>query len=62
MACRSLSFQVTERLEKLKEALERDVESVKELQAELEKEMAALKAQLYGKFGNNINLESDDTD
>ncbi len=47
-------------LEKQKENFQKEVEELESHAAVLKKELAELKVKLYGKFGNNINLEEDD--
>ncbi|KNC80539.1 hypothetical protein SARC_07111 [Sphaeroforma arctica JP610] len=49
----------TERLEYIQMQLNEDTEAVEEKMTSIRKELTKLKTQLYGKFGNNINLEAD---
>lgn len=51
--------KVNEALEKAAEKLEEETSSVKKDIEEIEKLLSDLKVQLYAKFGDNINLESD---
>lgn len=50
-----------EMIEKENEALDSKIESLSEKISDIDSELALLKAHLYGKFGNNINLERDDS-
>ena len=54
------SDDVNEKLEKLKAKAEEDIERLKSKNSAYQDAMAKLKAQLYGKFGKNINLESEE--
>lgn len=47
-------------LEEAKEKTDKDIASLEVKCAELKSVMSDLKAQLYAKFGSNINLEADD--
>lgn len=47
-------------LEEKKTELNNMLQQINQQMDEIKEEMSSLKVQLYGKFGNNINLESDD--
>lgn len=48
-------------LEKAKTAAEEEVSSLREGCDEVQKVLTDLKVQLYAKFGDNINLEAEDS-
>lgn len=54
------SDSASSRLEQMKAKLETDIETIKTKQTELADQMAKLKVELYGKFGTNINLETEE--
>uniref|UniRef100_A0A914VGY6 Prefoldin subunit 4 n=1 Tax=Plectus sambesii TaxID=2011161 RepID=A0A914VGY6_9BILA len=54
------SDSITTKIDDLKQRLEAEIEALKATEAEYQTEMTQLKVDLYGKFGNNINLEIDD--
>ena len=57
-----MSEQDTEEaLEKAKTAMEKEVDTLREDCEKTEKILSELKVQLYAKFGDNINLEADDS-
>lgn len=49
--------RAVEMIEKENEVLDKQIDSTADEISELDLELATLKAHLYGKFGNNINLE-----
>ena len=49
--------EVTERMEREKTAVEGEINRMEEDIDSIKKELSKLKVQLYGKFGNSINLE-----
>ncbi|MEQ2170084.1 Prefoldin subunit 4, partial [Goodea atripinnis] len=53
--------ETQEMLETAKEALEQEVKSVEERVSEIQQVLGDLKVQLYAKFGDNINLEADES-
>ncbi|CAJ0936907.1 unnamed protein product, partial [Mesorhabditis belari] len=53
------SDSINERLEKDKEQVETDVDEMKDKSKNLEEQMEKLKTNLYEKFGDHINLETD---
>lgn len=50
----------TENINKEKEIVREEIAALKTKAADFEVIMSQLKADLYAKFGNNINLEADD--
>ncbi|XP_008412776.1 prefoldin subunit 4 [Poecilia reticulata] len=53
--------ETQEMLEAAKEALEQEVKGLEERVTEIQQVLGDLKVQLYAKFGNNINLEADES-
>ncbi|XP_015228625.1 prefoldin subunit 4 [Cyprinodon tularosa] len=53
--------ETQEMLEAAKEALEQEVKGLDERVSEIQQVLGDLKVQLYAKFGNNINLEADES-
>ncbi|XP_064399232.1 prefoldin subunit 4-like [Halichondria panicea] len=51
--------EVQESVEEAKTALKEGVDKLRESRVEIKKTLAALKVQLYAKFGDNINLEDE---
>lgn len=51
--------QAVEKIEAENEVLDAKVEELSEQISKIDSQLALLKAHLYGKFGNNINLERD---
>jgi prefoldin subunit 4 len=49
--------EASERMEKEKEVVELEIENMEEQLEIIKAKMDKLKVQLYGKFGNSINLE-----
>lgn len=52
--------EVEEHLEETKSALQEEIRSLEEQISDNQGLVSSLKAKLYGKFGNNINLEADE--
>ncbi|XP_061694949.1 prefoldin subunit 4 isoform X7 [Syngnathoides biaculeatus] len=53
--------ETQEMLEAAKEALEQEVKELDERVSAIQQLLSDLKVQLYAKFGNNINLEADES-
>ncbi|XP_051281191.1 prefoldin subunit 4 [Dicentrarchus labrax] len=53
--------ETQEMLEAAKEALEQEVKALEERVSAIQQVLGDLKVQLYAKFGNNINLEADES-
>uniref|UniRef100_A0A3B4TJM1 Prefoldin subunit 4 n=2 Tax=Seriola dumerili TaxID=41447 RepID=A0A3B4TJM1_SERDU len=53
--------ETQEMLEAAKEALEQEVKGLEEQVSAIQQVLGDLKVQLYAKFGNNINLEADES-
>nr|XP_057907284.1 prefoldin subunit 4 isoform X2 [Doryrhamphus excisus] len=53
--------ETQEMLEAAKEALEQEVKGLEERVSAIQQLLSDLKVQLYAKFGNNINLEADES-
>ncbi|XP_027867533.1 prefoldin subunit 4 [Xiphophorus couchianus] len=53
--------ETQEMLEAAKEGLEQEVKGLEERVSEIQQVLGDLKVQLYAKFGNNINLEADES-
>ena len=53
--------KVTAQLEKDAERLDNKIETLEDKQRDIDSRLDALKATLYAKFGDNINLEREDT-
>ncbi|XP_061828409.1 prefoldin subunit 4 [Nerophis lumbriciformis] len=53
--------ETQEMLEGAKEALEQEVKGLENRVSAIQQLLADLKVQLYAKFGNNINLEADES-
>ncbi|KAK2851875.1 hypothetical protein Q5P01_008151 [Channa striata] len=53
--------ETQEMLEVAKEALEQEVKGLEEQVSAIQQVLGDLKVQLYAKFGNNINLEADES-
>ncbi|XP_061646569.1 prefoldin subunit 4 [Phyllopteryx taeniolatus] len=53
--------ETQEMLEAAKEALEQEVKGLDERVSAIQQLLSDLKVQLYAKFGNNINLEADES-
>uniref|UniRef100_A0A671U007 Prefoldin subunit 4 n=1 Tax=Sparus aurata TaxID=8175 RepID=A0A671U007_SPAAU len=53
--------ETQEMLEAAKEALEQEVRGLEERVSAIQQVLGDLKVQLYAKFGNNINLEADES-
>ncbi|XP_038577825.1 prefoldin subunit 4 [Micropterus salmoides] len=53
--------ETQEMLEAAKEALEQEVTGLEERVSAIQQLLSDLKVQLYAKFGNNINLEADES-
>ncbi|XP_070766714.1 prefoldin subunit 4 isoform X1 [Enoplosus armatus] len=53
--------ETQEMLEAAKEALEQEVKCLEERVSAIQQVLGDLKVQLYAKFGNNINLEADES-
>ncbi|XP_061584358.1 prefoldin subunit 4-like [Cololabis saira] len=53
--------ETQEMLEAAKESLEQEVKGLEERVAAIQQVLGDLKIQLYAKFGNNINLEADES-
>ncbi|KAM4563786.1 prefoldin subunit 4 [Odontesthes bonariensis] len=53
--------ETQEMLEAAKEALEQEVKGFEERVSAIQQVLGDLKIQLYAKFGNNINLEADES-
>ncbi|XP_047428721.1 prefoldin subunit 4 [Mugil cephalus] len=53
--------ETQEMLEAAKEALEREVRGLEERVSAIQQVLSDLKVQLYAKFGNNINLEANES-
>ncbi|XP_040009668.1 prefoldin subunit 4 [Xiphias gladius] len=53
--------ETQEMLEAAKEALEQEVKNLEEQVSAIQQVLGDLKVQLYAKFGNNINLEADES-
>ncbi len=51
------SDSVQQKIEAEKEKLQAEIKELLKREEDVNKEMAKLKVELYGKFGNNINLE-----
>ena len=51
--------QTQEMLETAKTSLQKEMDSLKSDAKDIERVLSDLKVQLYAKFGNSINLESD---
>lgn len=50
----------TESIGREKESVKAEIEALKVKATDLESSMSQLKADLYAKFGNNINLEAEE--
>ncbi|XP_049922198.1 prefoldin subunit 4 [Epinephelus moara] len=53
--------ETQEMLEAAKETLEQEVKGLEERVSAIQQVLSDLKVQLYAKFGNNINLEADES-
>ncbi|XP_054637080.1 prefoldin subunit 4 isoform X2 [Dunckerocampus dactyliophorus] len=53
--------ETQEMLEAAKEALEQEVKGLEDRVSAIQQLLSDLKVQLYAKFGNNINLEADES-
>lgn len=53
--------ETQEMLEAAKEKLEQEVKGLEERVSAIQQVLGDLKVQLYAKFGNNINLEADES-
>ncbi|XP_037539812.1 prefoldin subunit 4 [Nematolebias whitei] len=53
--------ETQEMLEAAKEALEQEIKGLEERVSAIQQVLNDLKVQLYAKFGNNINLEADES-
>ena len=52
--------ETEEYLEQAKTKIKDEIAGLEEQLTEIQKVLSGLKARLYGKFGDNINLEADD--
>jgi prefoldin subunit 4 len=52
--------EIEEHLERAKTKIKDEIQSCEEQLTEIQGVLAALKAKLYGKFGDSINLEADE--
>ena len=52
--------EIEEQLEKAKTKIKDEIKSCEEQFTEIQDVLTALKAKLYGKFGDSINLEADE--
>ncbi|XP_028850202.1 prefoldin subunit 4 [Denticeps clupeoides] len=53
--------ETQEMLEAAKEALQQEIKALEDRVASIQEVLGDLKVQLYAKFGNNINLEADES-